>query len=375
MIQHNLLNQKIEKGIRAYIQEQGLTPGDRLPTVREFSRHFNTSVMPVQQAMRQLTEQGMVERFHGKGTFLKRAARQTKSLNRICILYCHGPGSSVFTNPFGGTVISGMDIQARAHNQSLLFQTLLTGEEKAVEDPGRIIRDLIGDVDGLILFSMVSVLLQRVLPTIRDLSKPVVMVNNEAAPENLDAVLFDAAGNVRQVVDFLIGQGHRRIGCLCYNGLYEKITPTIHRRVVLFKEIMAEQGLEADPELVHEQFDVNDRETFRKMMERPDKPSAVFCTTDHLAYQIMNYAREEGIRVPDDLTVVGYDGLNVAGQIPVPLTTLETPLVQMGKEAVRRFIEKREELANGIGRIKRILIPGQMRLGASHKNSFFNNPN
>src|SRR5690606_15656910 len=77
----------------------------------------------------------------------------------------------------------------------------------------------------------------------------------------------------------------------------------------------------------------------RELLDRPDRPRAVFAVTDTIAIGVLGVARDLGLTVPDDLALVGYNDIPVAAQLPVPLTTVRSPAQQIGATAVGKLLD------------------------------------
>lgn len=115
----------------------------------------------------------------------------------------------------------------------------------------------------------------------------------------LPQVVDDVAGGMRQVAERLVALGHRRIGILRDDSQ----SPDFLQRVVLLRQGLAELGVLLPEDCFYELTEVTDR------LQQPDPPTAFFCPRDSLAYQLLDHCAAQGIRVPQQLSVVGYDGL------------------------------------------------------------------
>ena len=364
--QAELLRDKIEHYINELIDNNRIKPGDKLPSERQLAGRFNTSNMPVRQALQGLVEKGMLRKEHGRGNFLQKLELKDKKTNQLAFMYCLSR-NSLFNNPFSAPIFGGIDLAAQVQDKSILLQGL---DPQYQKDPIKVIYDTADRVDGILLFSPYPSVFEKIKNTIRILPRPVVVVNYENVPNDIDSVLFDTTANVKSIVQFLAELGHRQIGCLCFQGYirhFERQNSNIYKRVITFKEGMAECGLCPDPDHIQEEFDINDIDTFKKMMSGPSAPTALFCTNDHLALSVCEMAKRLGISVPDDLTIIGYDGIRDGQISQPPLTTIELPLPEMGREAVSRLMEKKAEMEQGRKRNLRVALPGSLVERGSHK--------
>jgi LacI family transcriptional regulator len=134
----------------------------------------------------------------------------------------------------------------------------------------------------------------------------------------------------------LLALGHRRIAMI--SGPSDVLCS--RARVDGYRSALEEAGIEVDPTLVrYGDFYVGGGyDHGRSLLELPDPPTAVFAGSDYQALGVLRAARELGLRVPDDLSVVGYDDLPVAEWIAPALTTVDQPLAEMAATATRMVL-------------------------------------
>ncbi|MEU4770198.1 LacI family DNA-binding transcriptional regulator [Actinosynnema sp. NPDC023794] len=144
----------------------------------------------------------------------------------------------------------------------------------------------------------------------------------------------------RMAARHLIGLGHRRIAMVA--GPDDALF--CRARFDGYRSALEAAGLPVDPTLVvHAELTVEaGRVAARELLTRPDRPTAVFASDDLQAMGVYRAAREAGLRIPADLSVVGFDDLPVAAMVDPPLTTVHQPLVEMAMAAT--------ELALALGR-------------------------
>jgi DNA-binding LacI/PurR family transcriptional regulator len=131
----------------------------------------------------------------------------------------------------------------------------------------------------------------------------------------------------------LLGLGHRRIGVI--TGPREILCS--RARLDGYRAAMDAAGMPIDPELIHfGDFHVQSGvEWARSMLRLPDPPTAIFAANDLMALGVYQAAREARLHIPEDLSVVGFDDLPVAGWVGPPLTTVRQPLSEMAVSATR----------------------------------------
>ncbi|WP_436520385.1 LacI family DNA-binding transcriptional regulator [Actinoplanes sp. HUAS TT8] len=140
----------------------------------------------------------------------------------------------------------------------------------------------------------------------------------------------------RTATDHLIGLGHRRIGFIA--GPKDLLCS--RARLDGFRAAMEAAGVPVDPSLM-EQGDFRNESGFLaggRLLDLPDRPTAIFASSDQMALGVYEAARRRGLRVPDDLSVIGFDDLPDACWSSPPLTTIRQPLAEMGSLAARTIL-------------------------------------
>lgn len=136
----------------------------------------------------------------------------------------------------------------------------------------------------------------------------------------------------------LIENGYRRIGFLNGSPWY---SPSMER-LAGYERALAEAGLAPDPDLIFagNYSRTSGRRAANGIIARLDKLDAVFCANDRMAVGLMQALREHGIRVPDDLAIVGCDDSDAAAMVDPPLTSVRVPFGEMGRMAAERLLER-----------------------------------
>ncbi|MFJ8043953.1 LacI family DNA-binding transcriptional regulator [Kitasatospora sp. NPDC096147] len=160
-----------------------------------------------------------------------------------------------------------------------------------------------------------------------------------AGPANA-AVVTDDVGGARLAVRHLIAHGHRTVACFGRSAATLTAGDPLVERVEGWAQAMREAGLATKGLLVEAPFD-----RFRTygpalgVLRRPDRPTAVFCTTDDQALGVLRAARELGLRVPQDLAVAGFDDIAEAAFSDPPLTTVASDTGAMAGAAVSLVLD------------------------------------
>lgn len=169
---------------------------------------------------------------------------------------------------------------------------------------------------------------------------PVLMFNRGQDDADLSEVTSDNIAGGRKVADFLVSGGHRRIAHIAgWSG-----SSTGRDRAQGFTDRLAEHAMK--PFAVTDGMYSRDAaaDAARKLFSGPDKPDAVFVGNDHMAFAVMDVLRFElGLRIPDDVSVVGYDDVPISAWPAYALTTVRQPVNRMVDATVDTLLGAIEE--------------------------------
>ncbi|MCS6558001.1 LacI family transcriptional regulator [Curtobacterium flaccumfaciens] len=187
-------------------------------------------------------------------------------------------------------------------------------------------------VDGLIVSSLH---LSSPNPRLMDLPVPVIATNRHPG-DWMPAVVGDDVEGGRMATEHLLALGHRRIGVIAG----PRHASTAVERVTGFRLAHEQRDLAVDDALVvHSDFEVEGGVVgAHTLLSLSEPPTAIFAVNDTAAIGVMGAARQRGLRVPDDLSIVGYNDISVVAQLPTPMTTVHSPTALMGTVAVERLL-------------------------------------
>ncbi len=178
-----------------------------------------------------------------------------------------------------------------------------------------------------------------VTPTVAegDYRIPVVAIDPHTGSSELPTVDADNLGGAVLAVRHLLDLGHRRIGFL--SGRADLVSARL--REDGYRHALIEAGVGVDESLVREGGYRAESATrpARELLDRPDRPTAIFAANDLTAIRTMEVAAQLGLSVPDDLSVVGFDDVPDASQFAIPLTTVAQPLHEMGRRAMELLLD------------------------------------
>jgi LacI family transcriptional regulator len=166
---------------------------------------------------------------------------------------------------------------------------------------------------------------------------PLVLIDATDPAGTVPAVVPDEVGGAVAVVTHLVEAGHTRIGFL--NN--DDDVPATHERLLGFRRVLAEHGIPVDESLILQapSETLPGHALARQVLDRPDRPTALFCYNDRMAMGAYRAASELGLEIPRDLSIVGFDNQElIAANLFPGLTTVALPHYEMGAWAVETLV-------------------------------------
>jgi DNA-binding LacI/PurR family transcriptional regulator len=243
-------------------------------------------------------------------------------------------------NPFFADIAGGIEALA-----SELGYQLLLGTGRRRPERGQTVGDSFGDyrVDGLIL---VSPRLEGDALVTAASRIPTVVIGRELASPEFDTVVIDEPLGVRAVISYLAGLGHRDI--LHVTG---GDGAGAEARAACFHASMDAAGLGPGRTLPGDFTEAAGVRAAQTILTRGELPTAVFAANDLTAAGMMDTFVRAGLRIPADVSLVGYDNIYIAGLRQLSLTTVDQPRTTMGRNALELLIERIEGREERVTRI------------------------
>lgn len=182
-------------------------------------------------------------------------------------------------------------------------------------------------VDGIIYLSFLDARSKSELVKFKEkYDIPVIQVNTDMELDFYDCLTIDDRLGVSMAVEHLLSLGHTDIG---YVGDEES-----RKRRDYFIEGLKKNGMDADPELIRlgsERFEDGGYLRMKELLASGKRPTAVFASYDDIAIGAMRAITESGLRIPEDISIIGYDDIPMSKYLAKPLTTISVPINELGQ--------------------------------------------
>lgn len=195
-------------------------------------------------------------------------------------------------------------------------------------------------VDGLIITTTNPK--GEILKSLVDEKFPFVLLFSTIKSGPISAVGIDNYRGGYVATEHLISLGHKRIGMVAGNF---SMTDRSFHRWHGYKKCLKDNNIPYDKELlVQTDYSLSGgRDSIKKLLKFPLPPTAVFCSNDYIALGAMKGAREMGLALPQDLSIVGFDDMQTASYMVPPLTTIRQPAYEMGRRAAELLLQLTEK--------------------------------
>ncbi|MEZ4670034.1 MAG: LacI family DNA-binding transcriptional regulator [Anaerolineae bacterium] len=236
------------------------------------------------------------------------------------------PHDQVFIDEYIPNIITGLSRITKEHGYRILLE--MVHDDLHADAYANLMRSK--EVAGIIVNQPFHNDAQRLLALQQEGFAIVTLANIHPT---IPSVMVDKLLGVRKAVKHLIKLGHERIGCITYAPIASN--EHVRQRLMIFQRALESKGLVFDDGLVREgAFDPDTGyEAMKSLLNQSPLPTAVFAMNDMMAYGAMTAIQEAGLRIPEDVALVGFDDVRLARFTTPALTTIYEPDIEHGYRA------------------------------------------
>lgn len=320
---------QIAEYFRELIISGDIKNGDKILSENEIAQKFEVSRHTVRQALMELEKENFIYREQGRGAFCA-YKNKTKSKN-IAVL------TTYISNYIFPPIISGIEEILSQMGYNLTLFNTNNEKQKEADYLKKIIE---GDFQGLIVEPTTSALDNINLTFYNELDEkkiPYIMINAKYDDINPAYVIMDDTLGGYILTKYLIQMGHREIA-----GVFKKDDLQGVNRQKGYLRALDESGIEIKNEFICNY--TTGEESFApyeftgKLIRRGNRPTALVCYNDQIAFYAIQAIRDAGLSIPEDISIVGYDDSDIAAATDVKLTTVSHPKIDMGRRSARFLI-------------------------------------
>jgi DNA-binding LacI/PurR family transcriptional regulator len=262
--------------------------------------------------------------------FLHTFSKPSQSYNLGCIFTSD---HETFLSPFFSQLLAGIhkEILSQGERYNLTFNTF------NITDPGYKAAIAQSHLDGAIILGRTTL---ENITFIKENIAFLVYAGLNRIGQDFDEVLCDARKGVSNAVEYLHSLGHREIGFI---GPTQQKHPVFNEhRYAGYEDGLAALGLQKNPDFVYDSFLTasDGYEGMKSMAKNKVLPTALICANDTVATGVLKALGEEGISIPNQISVIGFDNIENAAYLKPSLTTIDVPKAELGRYATMILLDK-----------------------------------
>jgi GntR family transcriptional regulator, arabinose operon transcriptional repressor len=330
---------QLKQEILSWIHSGKLRPDEKMPTEHEIANQFQLSRHTVRQALGELENEGWLYKIQGSGTFVSKPKQIRKHEVKTVAILTTYISDYIFPH-----IVRGAEETLREKGYRLLLASTDNNKEREREHLEAMIRE---PLSGLIIEPTKSAQGNPNLSyylTLNNLNIPYVMINERYLEMSCPSIKMDDEKGGYLLTDHLIQLGHRRIA-----GFFKTDDLQGVNRLKGFIRAHQERGVSlSSNHLVSyttEEKNTKPLEIAHSFLQHPEEErvTAFVCYNDELAVKLLDVIRQQGLSVPDDISIVGFDDSTFATATEVKLTTICHPKSEMGIKAAEMLVQMIEK--------------------------------
>jgi GntR family transcriptional regulator, arabinose operon transcriptional repressor len=331
---------QVLEDLHSAIKAGTLRRGDRLPSEAELGKRYNTSRITVAKAIHELQLQGLVSRRPGSGTHV---LAPIASADHVFGLLIPDLGRTEIFEP----ICNGMMRSPLSKPHSLLWGHSMGEFSQQQKEAEHLCHKYIAQKVSGVFFAPLEftpekdIVNRRIASALDRAGIPVVLLDRCFAPYPLRSK-YDLVGIDNRSAGFLITQHLLLHGATRIVFVARRLSAsTVHGRIAGYREALLARGVHLQQDLVR----LGDPEDpqFLQTLLNDCHPDAIVCANDITAARIMRGLAARGIRVPDEIRIVGIDDVKYASLLPVPLTTQHQNCADIGAMAIATMLQRLEK--------------------------------
>jgi LacI family transcriptional regulator len=334
-------------------------PGEWLPPERQLASEMGVNRRTVHRVILRLAETGLVDCQPGRRTVVRAPVTTKTHYPTIALLMGNEPMYHAFQ-----VVLHGCEPVLRTAGYRILFmdtwgQTVEVAQGREREALANLIDH---PVDGVIFWCQSPEASATQIRMLQESGVACVAIDREIPSLDTDFVGIDNVDAGRCAVEHLLALGHRRIAL----ATGQESTSSVQGREAGYREALARHGIPLDESLIYRiHGPIPESEARSKAAEiasAVDRPTAIFAVNDVLALRLATFLREDGLRIPEDVAVVGFDNMEALSLMRTGLTTTDQPYESVGRQAARLICRR---IATPDAPIQHVLLPTSLVIRGS----------
>lgn len=361
------LHAQLHSQLRQLILSGRWQKGALIPSESQLTTTLKVSRSTVRLALQKAEIEGLIERIAGRGTFVSYIPKER--INRLIAFVTYG-----FDAEFHMLMLKGAEQEVKAHGYQLILSNLQTQEEE-IETLERLKAEYVAGVllrpntDSSHEHSQNS-------ERYRQIPLPMVLMDRQISGMDCDVVTSDNYNGMRTMLQHLLELGHENIVFLSH---YEMELLPVRERYRAYLDVMRDAGLTpltpwrvCQPgveilasDVIRTSMNANSLELQQikaYLLNAQPRPTAIFALNDYLAVMTMRAMKLLDMNVPADISLAGFDDIDLAAQVETPLTTVAQDFFEIGKRSAQLLLSR---LQGDTSPARCEIIPTELRIRSS----------
>jgi DNA-binding LacI/PurR family transcriptional regulator len=313
--------------------EQGVyQPNDKIPTEEEFVRMTGLARETIRHAIKNLVQSGYLIRKRRLGTFVIKRERKADEKPLIGVLVPD------IRKGYAPELARGVEDEAILTKHSIILGNTDDLSEKASFHVERFLEN---GVQGVVFIPTADsdIKNKQIIEKLNEHGIPVVLADRTISNIEIDYVTTNNFEGAYQLNQFLIKNGHRKIATILSSRF-----STERQRFEGYKKALKDNNIAIDPSIIITNLGPYVKDDYvnaiTDLLVKSERFSAIFAGNDRIAYRINSVAETMGIRIPEDISITGYDDLVFKRSHPMQLTTMQQPIHEMGHVSMKLLLSR-----------------------------------
>ena len=336
-------------------------PGGWLPTERELAQELSVNRSAVRDALLHLEHAGLIDRRPGCRPKVGSAShapadriRKARASSRVILVVL----PQYQADHASREILRGIGKALRANDppyRPLMFDVIMHAREPHMMEQQACDALEAGESAAAIIWPTLHRDVLTHWRMLQDEGYPVIFVDRYDETIACDFVGVDNYSAAHEAVEYLLGLGHTRIAHVTTSAQVS----AVNERAAGYRDALEEAGLPASSFLwtVPHGLESETADVIRKGIEDNGLPTAVFAVNDHSAYRCMEFFRSCGMRVPEDMSVVGFEDIDRFSPRPGHLTSVRQPFERIGQRAAEIALKRLSSTTSSMEPYQQILLP------------------
>lgn len=343
---------QVKKMVMSEIMRKNLKKGDLIPKEMELCERYNVSRITIRRAIAELVTEKVLYRVSGVGTFVNDVTEKDFHLSekdrQIALVVPDIEDLAI------SAIFSGIDKAAQEHDYDIIIYSSGRRIEKENYNLSHLLQS---NSTGAIIFPNWGTTNASHIFELKRQGYPFVLIDRYYREIETDYVVTDNISGAVDAVTHLIKLGHKRIGFI--GGPDNSAGDD---RMEGYRRALSKNGIVIDENLIvtldkdsysqpQTEPESGGYEEAKKLLALKNPPTAMFAACDTLALGAFKALKEAGLKVPDDIALVGFDNLMFAPLLEVPLTTIAQPFKDIGGRAIDILLDKIKDKSSPVKQI------------------------